>query len=146
MTSVYALLADIILVVHFLFILFVGGGQGLILIGGARDWQWVKNFIFRILHLSAIGIVVAQAWAGVWCPLTLWENSLRRLAGQDTYTESFIQHWIGRLIFYDAPAWVFILFYSVFGGIVCLSWILVRPVRGGKGSGRDAYTPYKEER
>ena len=124
-----AWLADIILIVHFLFILFVVGGQLLIVAGGIRRWKWVRNFYFRLIHLSAIGIVVIQAWAGKWCFLTVWESHFRGLAGEQGYHDSFIRHWVGRLIYYEAPVTLFTLIYTIFAIIVVLSWIWVKPLQ-----------------
>lgn len=124
-----SLLADLILVVHLFFITFVIVGQGCIVVGGFLRWAWVRRFGFRVAHLVAIGIVALQAWLGVMCPLTVWENTLRREAGQDAYGESLIAHWVGELIYYDAPAWVFTMAYTVFGLLVLASWFLVKPVR-----------------
>ena len=68
----YFLAADLILLVHVLFVAFVIFGLALILIGKLFDWAWVRNPWFRFAHLGAIGIVVSQSWAGVICPLTTW--------------------------------------------------------------------------
>jgi polyferredoxin len=78
--------------------------------------------VFRYSHLAAVGIVVGQAWLGRICPLTTWENALRRRAGQSSYEETFIQHWLHPLLFYAAPAWVFTAIYSIFGVLVALVW------------------------
>ena len=123
------LLADLILLLHFAFILFVVVGQLLISIGLWRHWQWVRNFTFRILHLLAIGYVVAEAWLGVSCPLTVWENQLRRAAGEQGYGDGFIAYWLHALIFYEAPPWVFTLIYTLFFLLVVASWIRGRPRR-----------------
>jgi hypothetical protein len=125
-----SLIADVILVVHCAFIAFVVGGQACVLVGRFRDWGWVRNFTFRVCHLLAIGIVVAQAWANQICPLTVWENALREAAGERSYSETFIAHWVGKLVYYDAPPWVFTVAYSVFGALVLFSWVWVRPKRG----------------
>src|SRR5206468_711548 len=58
-----AFLADVILVVHASFVLFVVGGFVLILIG-ARSWSWVRNRAFRILHLAAIAFVTIETVLG----------------------------------------------------------------------------------
>lgn len=79
------------------------------------------------MHLVAIAIVVAQSWAGVICPLTIWEMALRAEAGSTTYSGSFIQHWLQSLLYYSAPEWVFISLYTVFGSLVLASWFVVRP-------------------
>ena len=126
-TALYNLLADAILVLHVLVVLFVVLGLPVIFIGAIRDWGWVRNFWFRFLHLLAIIIVAAQAWLGKICPLTDIEMQLRRHAGKETYSQSFIQHWLHQLLYYDAPMWVFALIYTLFGLLVLLGWVLVRP-------------------
>lgn len=127
MESTYSLAADVILLIHFAFIVFVVGGQACVIAGYFRNWQWVRSLRFRICHLLAIGFVVAQAWASKICPLTIWESKLRAAAGQQAYQGTFVEYWIGRLIYYDAPLWVFAVVYTVFGALVIFSWIWVRP-------------------
>ena len=124
--ALYGLFADAILVIHFLFVVFVVFGLALILIGLRARWSWVHNRIFRIAHLAAIGIVVLQAWLGQLCPLTIWENNLRRLAGQSAYEETFVEHWLHQVLFYQAEPWVFALIYTGFGVLVVLVWFLGR--------------------
>ena len=82
---------------------------------------------FRIAHLAAIGFVVVQAWWGAMCPLTIWENQLRASASQTTYPGDFIPYWIGQLLYYDAPAWVFTLGYTLFAALVVVTLILAPP-------------------
>ncbi len=124
--ALYSLFADAILVIHFLFVVFVVFGLALILIGLRARWSWVHNRIFRIAHLAAIGIVVLQAWLGQLCPLTIWENNLRRLAGQSAYEETFVEHWLHQVLFYQAEPWVFAMIYTGFGVLVVLVWFLGR--------------------
>jgi hypothetical protein len=124
------LAADAVLLLHFLFVVYVVLGLVLILAGGLLRWSWVRNWWFRISHLAAIGVVVLQAWFGMICPLTTLEMSLRREAGDTTYSGAFIAHWLDAILYYQAPAWVFALCYTVFGAVVVMSWIWVRPVRG----------------
>ena len=120
-------LADVVLFLHVLFVAFVVVGLLLIVVGGVARWRWVRNLNFRIAHLAAIGIVVLQAWVGVICPLTSLEVSLRQRAGGDVYSGSFIGHWLERLLYFEAPPWVFTVCYTVFGAVVALTWVLVRP-------------------
>jgi hypothetical protein len=126
-SSCYLLAADALLVLHLLVVIYIGAGLLLIYAGGLLGWSWVRNPWFRLTHLIAIGIVVVQAWAGALCPLTVWEQALRRRAGDVTYSGSFIAHWIGELLYYDAPMWVFALCYTLFGALVLAAWYLVRP-------------------
>jgi hypothetical protein len=118
----YRLLADIVLSIHFAIVAFVIGGLVLVVIGNWRGWKLVNAWWFRLAHLAAIGIVVAQAWLGVVCPLTTLESWLRVQANEPVYEASFVEHWVSRLIFYDAPAWVFTLGYTLFALAVIAAW------------------------
>ena len=120
-------LADLVLIVHTLYVAFVVFGLALIWYGRFCSWQWVRNPWFRTAHLAAIGVVVAQSWLGVDCPLTTLENSLRARAGDPTYETGFIAHWLHALLYYDAPPWAFTLGYTLFGLAVILSLVFVRP-------------------
>ena len=124
--------ADIILFLHTLFVLFVVGGQVLIMAGLLRGWHWVRVYWFRLLHLCAIAYVVMESIAGVMCPLTVWENALRSDVEQEGYGRSFIRHWVHELLFYEAPPWVFTLIYSLFLILVVATWIYGKPRRKGK--------------
>lgn len=125
----YRLLADLVLYVHFGFVLFVVAGLLLILAGGVLDWGWVRNRKFRIAHLLAIGVVVLQAWLGVLCPLTNLEMWARQRSGGETYAGGFVAHWVERLLYYEAPLWAFTVAYTAFGALVVAAWLLVRPDR-----------------
>jgi hypothetical protein len=128
-----SVLADLVLVVHALFVAFVVLGFALILAGLALGWQWVRRPGFRYAHLAAIGVVVLQAWFGIVCPLTTLESALRARAGESGYAESFIQDWLYRLLYYQAENWVFTLVYTVFGTAVALVWWFAPPVRRQTG-------------
>jgi polyferredoxin len=125
--SFYLMAADGLLILHVTVVLFIVAGLALIIVGGQRGWSWVHNRWFRITHLVAIGVVIAQAWAGLLCPLTVWEQALRQRAGAATYPGSFIAHWLETLLYYQAPMWVFALIYSAFGALVVIAWYRVRP-------------------
>lgn len=127
--SLYLLAADAILVSHVLLVAFIVVGLVLTYIGKWLSWAWVRNYWFRLLHLAAIMIVVLQSWAGVVCPLTTWETEMRELAGSEGYEGSFIQHWLQSMLYFEAPAWVFIVAYTVFAGMVVASWFAVPPKR-----------------
>lgn len=126
-SGTFRVLADLVLVTHVAFVAFVIFGLVLILVGGFRKWAWIRNAWFRAAHLLAIGIVVGQAWAGVICPLTTLEMWLRERAGDLTYEGTFISHWLHRILFFQAPPWVFVVCYTVFGLLVIASWFAFRP-------------------
>ena len=119
------LLADFILIVHFAFVLFVVLSLPLIWIGAVAGWRWIRSFRYRITHLAAILIVSAEAAAGIWCPLTLWEDALRGT----TPDKSFVERWIHALLFYDLPAWMFTTAYFSFAALVALTWWRIPPRR-----------------
>lgn len=122
-------LADIVLLVHLGVVLFVIAGLALIVIGNRRGWAWVNTPWFRLVHIAAIAVVVAEAWLGLPCPLTILESWLRVQAGAAAYTTSFVGHWVQRVLFYDAPPWMFTAAYTVFGLIVAMVWRQFPPQR-----------------
>ena len=80
-------------------------------------------------------IRVFQAWLGQFCPLTTLESWLRIQAGAAAYERSFIEHWLQRLIFYEAPFWVFTMVYTAFAALVALAWWRFPPRWGSSRSG-----------
>lgn len=124
-------LADAVLVLHVAVVVFVAGGLLLILVGNLRHWRWVNGWLFRGTHLLAIGVVVIQAWLGRLCPLTILESWLREQGGEAGYRQSFVQTWLQRLLYYEAPLWVFALAYTVFALLVIAAWWRFPPRRRG---------------
>ncbi len=107
-------MADIVLVVHCLFVLFVVGSLPVIWVGAWLQHNFVRNYWFRMLHLSAILFVVTESLAGVACPLTTWENELRQIEIE----RSFIQQGLHQVLYYDLPESVLTVVYIVFAGLV----------------------------
>ena len=127
----WGLAADALLALHAAIVLFVAGGLAYVWAGHRRGWPGARSRGLRLAHLAAIGIVAAQAWLGRLCPLTTWEMALRERAGQSTYGESFIAHWLGRLLYWDAPGWAFTVAYTLFALAVLATWWARPPRRGG---------------
>jgi hypothetical protein len=119
------LLADALLAVHFLIAAFIVAGLVLVWLGAALGWRWTRNPWFRYLHLGAIAFVAAEAVAGVACPLTIWEDLLRG----GVRPESFIGRWVQRLLYYQAPEWVFTVAYVLWTAATLLTLWLVPPRR-----------------
>jgi hypothetical protein len=122
MNEAYQILANAVLVLHLGIVLFVIAGLVLVVAGNLRGWLWVNHLWFRLAHLAAIGVVVAESWAGITCPLTTLEMWLRASAGGGVYSGGFVEYWLERLLYYDAPPWVFTLGYSLFGMLVAATW------------------------
>lgn len=121
-TLPYQLLADAVLALHVAIVLFVVAGLVVVIAGNLLAWRWVNAMWFRLAHLGAIAIVVAQSWFGIICPLTTLEMWLRAKARAETYGGSFVEHWLQRILYYEAPAWVFAVVYTLFGLAVAAAW------------------------
>lgn len=80
----YRVLADLVLVAHFAFILFAIFGGLLVLLRFHIIW----------LHVPALVWGAAIVGLGAICPLTPLENTLRDLAGQQAYTGGFLEHYL----------------------------------------------------
>lgn len=129
MTEKITLLADMVLLAHFGLVVFVVGGLAVILVGNLLAWRWVNNPWFRLAHIAAIAVVVAESWLGITCPLTTLESWLRAQAGVSGYEASFIEHWVQRILFHEAPPWVFASAYTAFGLLVAAAWWYFPPRR-----------------
>jgi hypothetical protein len=129
--SLILLLANAVLVVHVGIAAFVVGGLVLTLVGNLTRWRWVNNLWFRAAHLAAIAVVVAESWSGFACPLTTLEMSLRARAGGASYSGGFIEHWLHQLLYYSAPAWVFVAAYTAFIVVVLAAWCYFPPRYAG---------------
>ncbi len=138
-STLYLLAADAVLVIHALFVLFVVVGLILIAIGGFKQWAWVRSRLFRWLHLFAIAVVVLQAWLGVVCPLTSIEMYFRQRAGNATYSGAFVAHWLEEMLYWRAPAWVFVVAYTAFGLLVAAIWFWIPPAQRGGRAERDSH-------
>jgi len=101
----YRFWADVLVVLHFLFILFVVAGGMLVLYRP----RWA------ILHLPAVIWGAAVELCGWICPLTPLENYCRRLAGGAGYSGDFIEHYLLPLIY---PENLTMRMQYILGGLV----------------------------
>jgi hypothetical protein len=97
----YGYLADLVVALHFGYVAFVVLGQLAIIVGWIIGWKWIKNFWFRIMHLTAISIVAIESLTNIVCPLTTLEGTLREWAGQPVSDASFIGRFLHGLILHD---------------------------------------------
>lgn len=86
---IYRALADLALVVHLAFVLFV-------VLGGLLVLRWPR---LAWLHIPAAIWGVLIEYTGWICPLTPLENSFRTRGGQPAYSGSFIQHYIQPVLY-----------------------------------------------
>ena len=86
---VYRWLSELVVVVHFLFVLFVALGALLVL-----KWPWIAR-----LHVPVVAWAAAIVSIGFTCPLTPLEKYLRERGGGDSYEGGFIDHYISDVIY-----------------------------------------------
>lgn len=120
------MLADALLVVHFLIAAFIVGGLPLVWLGAARRWRWVRIPWFRYLHLGAIAFVALEALLGIACPLTVWEDLLRG----GLRPQSFVGRWVYAALYYRAPEWLFTVAYLLWAAATLATFYLIPPRRG----------------
>jgi hypothetical protein len=132
-----AALADLIVVAHLGYALFVVGGLIVTWLGVVLRWDWVRRPLFRVPHLVCTLIVPVEALLGTACPLTTWERELRLRAGQQPEDIAFMARLARDLLFYEAPEWVATLCYLAFGLVVMATFVLV-PMRRRTGDGAPA--------
>jgi hypothetical protein len=86
---VYRILADLLVIVHFSFVLFV-------VLGGVLAWRWQP---IMWVHLPAVVWGVLIEWAGWICPLTPFENWLREMGEEAEYIGSFVEHYLITILY-----------------------------------------------
>ena len=85
----YRLLAELVLVIHLCFVLFVVLGGLLILSWPSILWLHLPSFVWGVL-------VQCFFWA---CPLTPLENWFRHLGGESGYRGGFVEHYISAILY-----------------------------------------------
>jgi len=85
----YRLLADLVVLLHAAFVLFV-------IFGGFAVLRWPR---LAWIHIPTAAWGALIEMAGWICPLTPLENSLRQMGGQAAYGAGFIEHYIVPIIY-----------------------------------------------
>lgn len=123
-------LADVVLVVHALFVAWA-------VLGALAVWRWRW---LAVLHLPALAWAVWIETSGRVCPLTPLEVSLRRAAGEAGYSGGFLDHYLGAILYPDGltrqTQWVLAGLLAAFN--VVLYGLMVRR---WAGKGRQGLTP-----
>lgn len=95
----YRILADIIVAIHFAWIVFMVIGF-IWTVAGFWQKSFFDSWLFRTLHVFGIIYVSTLAIMGRYCPLTIWENSLRaKYAPGLVYPGSFVIHYAEKLVY-----------------------------------------------
>jgi hypothetical protein len=115
----YRIPADLIVLLHLLFIVFVVAGGFLVL-----RWTWVA-----LLHLPAVIWGAYIEFSGTICPLTPLENHFRHLAREKGYSSGFIEHNLIPLIYpagltHDIQVFLGLLVITI--NLISYAFILLR--------------------
>lgn len=106
---IYRVLADVIMVAHLAWIVFMLAGF-VLTIGGFWNPRFFERWLFRTIHLFGILLVAALELFNKYCPLTIWENALRRHYDSSTdYPGSFIIGHLEELIYPDVSPLVVVI-------------------------------------
>ncbi len=103
-------LADLVLVVHLAYVAYLP-------LGGFLAWRWPRTIW---LHVACVLVGLVSITVHFDCPLTTWEQSLRRRGGQRAYTDGFVDHYLTGRVYPHGYAWAV---QFVFAVCIIVSWI-----------------------
>jgi hypothetical protein len=109
---VWVWLADAIVVIHLAYLAFIP-------LGGLVALRWPRVIW---AHLAAAAIGVLSITVGFDCPLTTWEQSLRRRGGQRPYTDGFVDHYLTGRVYPHGYEWAV---QVTFGACIVASYVYV---------------------
>jgi hypothetical protein len=117
---IYHLLADLMVVLHLAFIIFVVLGALLV-----AKWRWIIYF-----HIPSAVWGALIEFMGWICPLTPLENKFRRAAGQAGYEGGFIDHYLIPIIYPEGltSSLQFILGAGVIVLNVVIYWFVIKRI------------------
>ena len=125
----YRILADLIMVVHLAWIIFMIWGF-VLTIRGFFYPKFFERWLFRTVHLLGILFVVTLEILGRYCPLTLWENALRSHYNPETdYPGSFIIKQIEQMIYPDVSPLVVIIPTILLAAFTLAAFVLKPPAK-----------------
>ncbi len=118
-------LAATILAIHGAVIAFNLFGLIAIPMGSWRHWRFIREPVWRWLHVASLAIVALQAGLGRACFLTIWQDELTGM----TAAAPLIMRTVNAVIYWPLPLWVFAAIYlTLFGYTLALLWF-VPPTR-----------------
>lgn len=110
-----ALIADLVLALHFGIAVFITLGLALIPLGFTYSWSWIRNRRFRQIHAGLMLFVAIEAMFAITCPLTVLEARLRDTPAP----ESFWAYHLNQLLYWDLPPTFFLGLY-----LLCSIWVI----------------------
>jgi hypothetical protein len=126
---VYRALADVVVVGHFAFVVFIA-------VGGLLAWRWPR---LLWLHVPAVIWGLGIVTIGYECPLTPLERYLRRLGGEHVPRAGFIDRYIEGVLYPERYTSLLRVLVAV---LVLVGWtgalIRLRRTRSAAHPGRTA--------
>jgi Protein of Unknown function (DUF2784) len=108
--AVFVGIADLVLLAHLAYLAFLPTG-------GFLAWRWPKVLP---VHVVAVLVGLVSITVGFDCPLTSWEQSLRRRGGRHAYTDGFVEHYLTGHVYPHGYAW---LVQVVFALCIVVSYV-----------------------
>jgi predicted branched-subunit amino acid permease len=118
----YGILADIVVFLHFLWIIFLIIGAFI-----GRRYKWVKR-----VHIVGLGFALTIQGFGWYCPLTYLEVWLRKKQDPSLgYSGSFIANYVEKIVYIDLPPNLILILTIIL--ILMSAWLyLHKPRHVGK--------------
>lgn len=116
---IYARLADIVLILHVMFVAFVLGGAFLV-------WKW-NRLIW--IHVPAVAWGALTEFAGIICPLTPLEVHLRQLSGEAGYQGGCIEHYLTAALYPEGltrDLQIWLGFGALLANLLMYGWLFAR--------------------
>ena len=117
-----ALLADALMLLHFLWAAFMVIGLPLGLLLRSPTLRWV--------HFGGMVITAIIAAAGMYCPLTVWEESLRWEADQSfNFEGGFLAHHLSSILYPQIEPWILRSASVLWGALTVVLMVVIKPGR-----------------
>ena len=115
--------SEIVLLFHFFIFLFMVSSFFFIPFGYYKNWKWVKNKNYRLIHLFLMGIILIETILGFMCPLTILENFLRaEIKVNNKFTEI-----IHQIMYWNFSNYQFIILYLLSFLYLIFLWFFFKP-------------------
>ena len=106
----YRLLADAVMLAHFGFLAFLA-------VGGFLAWRWPRVLV---AHAAAVVWGALSVFAGLDCPLTGWEDELRRLGAEPGLPAGFVDTYLTGVVY---PREHLRAAQLLVAGLIAASWL-----------------------
>jgi len=134
----YKILADLVVLLHFAWILFILWGFILLVCSSISVYvlpaaknrlrTFFDRWVFRTIHLSGIVYVAILTVLGKYCPLTILENKLREQYNTElAYPGSFVVHYIEKIVYPEANFLLFVIPTIIIAVFTVLMFIIRPP-------------------